>query len=281
MRLCSPVVAAIPTYNMEQEVCQLVPHLLEHEFDHVVILDDNSHDHTSERLLDNFGDQIVLEQGKENLGSAGNRNRILKVITRLGLSDETVINFVDADTEIIPTTSQSIPSAALRLMNQYPNAGTIGNAVYNRDLTWSAFNYGPLFSLGYLRSSLIQMKVDQLQSSDLRKADELYKQKAGLLEGWPNPTATQEATKAGWVVECSTLIRAGVLRAIKGYDQSLRYCEALDMGAKLNRLSLDRQFDPTLAIRHLQVDNRGIYRYLDIAAAIMRIAARHLSGQYR
>src|SRR6266404_580688 len=85
-----PVVVAIPAYNAEQTLGNLLPQVLEQEYDRVYVLDDRSTDHTLD-IAYSFGRDVSVVHGEKNVGSGANRNRI---IGKIGPS---VIHFLDAD----------------------------------------------------------------------------------------------------------------------------------------------------------------------------------------
>ena len=276
----TPVVAAVPTYNMATEVAGLLPQLLEQGYDKVFVLDDGSTEESATELQELVSGKVELIKSNLNVGTAATRNKIIPELKARAMGPETIINFCDADMEIQPHDAP-VAETAKRLMRQHRAAGMIGSVVLNPDKTWSAFNYGPLVSAKYFAGVPFLARLEQLTKVDLESATEFYKKYYALLNDSPNPAEIPEAREVGWLAEGFHFIRAGELDAAGGYDSKMRYLEALDIAAKLESRGLKRVFDPSITVRHLQVDVRGSARTKEIAGGITRYTRNYLGGKYK
>ncbi len=259
------VVVAIPNYNMSQEVERLVPQLIGQGFDSIFILDDKSSKHLAE-----FADsKVEIIRGVKNLGAAGNRNRIIGALEEKHYDDNTVIVFIDADTELVD--ESLTPRKVLDLVNKHPDAGVIGGCVLNSDGSWGAFNYGPLGIRKWILGAWTQMKLEKESKIDSSKANSDWLKESSKLLGWPNFFEKPEPKEVGWLVETLIFVELGKFKEVGGYDKHLRYCEALDLGYKLEGKGLKRIFDPSITVKHLQIDSRGFKRNLEVLSALARI----------
>lgn len=268
------VIAAIPAYNMSEQVLPLVGQLLTHKFDAIYVLDDASKDQSVKLITEKFGDKVRVIAGEKNLGAAGNRNRIIPALQKDGYGGDTIIMFVDADAELV--SPSDIPATIHALFAKYPSAGMIGGKVLNSDRTWGAFNYGPLGLWDWLTTSSVQLKLEQLSLTDEAKARRVWASKD--MQAWPNPFQEPVAREVGWLVETLNCIRLGVFAEVGGYNAHLRYCEALDLAYKLDKRGYARVFDPSIVVRHLQIDNRGARRPVEVIGAIPRLVWQRLTS---
>ncbi len=85
----------------------------------------------------------------------------------------------------------------------------------------------------------------------------------------------------GEVVETFTITRLGIFKRLGGYDASLRYCEGLDLAARMEAIGLDRVYDPSIVIRHKQIDIRGAMRGREVLVSTTKLLGRYLLGRYR
>jgi GT2 family glycosyltransferase len=277
-----PIVAAIPTWNMAESVTRLVGDLQSQNFDRIFVLDDKSQDDTIVRLQDTYGSSVEVVEGWENLGAAGNRNRIMGGLALAGFDESnTLITFIDADVELLPSPT-SLAESAVRLAQKHPYAGIIGGKILNTDDSWSAFNYGPGLSREYFFGGYFQAKVEALAKTD-PEAARAYRQKhAQLLRDYPDVLANAEVTRPGWVMEPLTVISADTFGRMNGYDPRIYPLEAVDLGERLRKSRAQVVFDPGIEVRHTQIDVRGKSRRLrEGARAMSRLAYRHATGYYR
>lgn len=148
-----PVIAAIPTYNEQDLLDELLGQALEQEYDSVYVLDDASTDNTLD-VAYSYGKDVKVEAGRINLGSAGNRNRIIGKVGR------SVIHFIDADIQL---NSSSTPEIIRDIMPiKLDSTGYIGGLIRNPDGNQMPWNYGPPFSLPQVVSSWIYAGIYEL-----------------------------------------------------------------------------------------------------------------------
>jgi Glycosyl transferase family 2 len=76
MAKASPVIAAIPNYNIADNLRILRPQVLAQGYDAVFALDDASTDHSVD-VLNEFRDEVKLVGSLENRGVGANRNQII------------------------------------------------------------------------------------------------------------------------------------------------------------------------------------------------------------
>lgn len=271
-----PAIAAVPTFNMANSLKNLIPQLLKQGYDKIIILDDNSNDDTS-NVVEAFDKNVQYERFDTNVGSAGNRNRIISVLRKDKLPDEAIINFIDADIVFEPDQPQAA-KIAQSLIKKYPKAGIVTVNILNNDGTRGAFNYGPAYTHKWLVSVFFLTRLEALVKKDPVKAQKYWDKHQFWFRGFPNPLDKPSAVKAGGVVECFTITKLGTYESLGGYDSKLRYLESCDFSRKLQLKGLESVYDPILTVRHTQVDVRGWRRYKDILIAQVRITLRYAFG---
>ena len=74
-----PIIAAIPNYNMAEQLATLLPQIIQQGYDAIYVLDDVSTDDSRE-VVKRFAPKVTLIAGDRNLGAGGNRNRILSAL---------------------------------------------------------------------------------------------------------------------------------------------------------------------------------------------------------
>lgn len=257
------VTAVIPAYNAEATLGALINDVLEQEYDDVYVLDDASTDHTLDIAYAHSKDVIVVE-GKVNLGSGGNRNRI---IPELGSS--AIIHFLDSD---IRLNSKETPDKA-RELGSIANLGFVSGLVRLADGTQNPWNYGPAFSLPQIVSSWAHSAIYKLGQSRPDNARAI-RQRLGdrpLLGQWPNTLEPPVAKDVFWGSEANMVIPSEIFTRVGGYNPRLRYHEVMELAMRLDELGLRRRFDPILDVTHESFDlmNNGTSR--DFYDAEMKI----------
>ena len=89
------------------------------------------------QVLVRFKDKVTVVSGAENLGPAGNRNRILP-----HLRQNDYLCFIDADMEVL---SGSFRKQALAIFEEEKTVGIIGGLIFNRDNLPMPFKLWSLF----------------------------------------------------------------------------------------------------------------------------------------
>lgn len=237
-----PVVAVVPAFNEQERLGMLLLQLCEQEYDKVYAIDDASTDNTAE-VIKSWHKDVTGIYGKENVGSGANRNRI---IPELGYS--AIIHFVDADTSI---NSNRNPERAREIVAD-PKIGFAGGLIRRPDGTQHTWNYGPPYSLPQMFSSWLYAQNDRL-AREWPKIGQRIREpmnKWSLMAQWPDVTKAPLAKEAYWACEGNLVMRSDLFSAVGGYDQSLRYHEAIDLAMKLDELGLKRLFDPSIDVTH-------------------------------
>ncbi len=182
-----PVVAAIPTYKMRDATLELVHHLLDQGFEDIVVLDDCSPDNTAEAVTSEVAENagVTCRSGEKNVGAAGIRNSIIRLLDEQNAPDSTIIAFFDADTDP-QLTSLPLAERIRHVIESHPSAGLVTGDILNADGTRGAFTYGPLFSLRFPVAALLQAHLEQTSKHDRDKANRLFQKYGWILKGFPN-----------------------------------------------------------------------------------------------
>ena len=267
-----PVVAAIPNYNMGEQLRRLIPQVLAQNYDAVFVLDDASTDDTVDAVRE-FGDEVKLVSCGENRGAGANRNQILDHV-----ADDVLIHFIDADMDL---ETPDTPLVARTLIERYgeTGAGAIGGLVSRNDGTQEPYNYGPVFSLwGNTVAASLPAMFDRLRGKP-RLAHAIHRVVAPMMRGCPYVLEPPVAEPAYWLHEGNILIRADFFRAVGGYNPILRSHEAQDLAIRLDKIGVKRQFDPSIKVIHHHIDVRGHNRSKWESAALRYLIREH--GIYR
>lgn len=263
----SPVVAAIPNYNMADSLRKLLPQVLAQSYDSVFVLDDSSTDDTVD-VVGSFGGQVTLVRSPQNKGAGANRNQIIGHV-----SDGAIIHFIDADMDLETTET---PTVAREIVARYADRGVglIGGLVTRTDGSQELDNYGAVFSLWGNFTALIQLMIDRLRRKP-RLAGAIRRMLAPLVRQWPNILAPPRAAPAYWVHEGNMLVQSGLFKSVGGYDPALREHEIQDLAIRLERMGVKRQFDPSIKVIHREVNVRGKNRQRSVNKAALYLLRKH------
>lgn len=267
----TPVIAAVPNFNMADSLGNLIPQLLTQRYDRIIVLDDASRDHSVD-VVKGFGDDVELLRSRENQGAGANRNQIIGHV-----GADTIIHFIDADMDL---KTRDTPNVARHVFGRYADrgVGVVGGLVTRADGAQEYCNYGAVFSLrGNLGSNGPRI-VDGLRDRP-RLARAVRRVAAGSMTGWPDVTETPTSTPVYWVHEGNMLIKAGVFEAIGGYDPQLRHHEVQDLAIRLHSRGVRTQFDPSIQVVHQHIDVRGKNRSKWAKQATRYLIRKH--GLYR
>jgi glycosyltransferase involved in cell wall biosynthesis len=263
----SPVVAAIPNYNMADSLRKLLPQVLAQSYDRVFVLDDASTDDTVD-VVASFGNQVTLVRSPQNRGAGANRNQILSHV-----DDGAIVHFIDADMDLETAETAAV---AREVVARYAGrgVGVIGGLVSRSDGSQELDNYGAVFSLWGNFTALVQLLIDRLRRRP-RLAGAIRKVLAPLVRQWPNILEPPAAAPAYWVHEGNMLVRSGLFKAVGGYDPALREHEIQDLAIRLERIGVKRQFDPSIKVVHREVDVRGKHRQRSVNKAALYLLRKH------
>jgi len=266
-----PVVAAIPNFNMAENLRILLPQALGQGYDGVFVLDDASTDHSVD-VVSGFGSEVTLLRSNENRGAGANRNQIIEHV-----EDGTLIHFLDADMEL--KTSQTA-AIAREVVARYAdrNVGLIGGLVTRADGSQEPDNYGAVCSLWGNLTSNVPVILDHLRGNP-RLAAAIARLTAPIARDWPNVLEPPAATATYWIHEGNMLVNSTLFRSIGGYDPVMRCHEIQDLVIRLEKMSLKRQFDPSIETVHHHIDVRGKNRRRWANTAMWYLIRKH--GLYR
>jgi len=264
----SPVVAAIPNYNMATSLRKLLPQVLAQSYDGVFVLDDASTDDTTD-VVASFGGDVTLVRSRHNRGAAANRNQIIDHV-----ADGAIIHFIDADMDLQTTET---PTVAREVVARYADTGVglIGGLVSRTDGSQELDNYGAVFSLWGNSTALVQLMIDRLRTTKPPLARALRKALAPLMTQWPNILEPPAPAPAYWVHEGNMLVRSELFKAVGGYDPALREHEIQDLAIRLDRIGVRRYFDPSIEVVHREVDVRGHNRQRSVNKAALYLLRKH------
>lgn len=241
-----PIIAAIPTYNEQDNIGNLLNQVLADNYDCVYVLDDRSIDNTVE-IAKGFGKEVRVINGYENVGTAANRNRIIPELSRLS-----IIQFFDAD---ISLNTSDNPERARELATD-PRIGYTGGLIRNSEGRQLEWNYGPAFSLPQLFSAVAQAKISEQEARHPSRAAKtrMVLNKWSLMRQWPNPQRSPQRKIVYWTTEANSIFRSDIFASIGGFNENLRYHEAMDMSYRMEKIGLKRVFDPSIDVTHLDGD---------------------------
>jgi GT2 family glycosyltransferase len=244
-----PVIAAIPNYNMGDNLRKLLPQVLAQRYDCVFVLDDASTDHSVD-VVGGFDGEVKLVRSPENRGAGANRNQIIDHV-----GDGVIIHFIDADMDLV---TAEIPAIAREVIARYADRGVglVGGLIRQLDGFQFPYNYGPVFSFwGDVTSNLPRI-IDRLRKKT-RLADAIQRMAAPFIKEWPNVLEPPVPAPVYWVSEANMLVYSSVFRSVGGYDPMLRSHEAQDLAIRLEKRGVKRQFDPSIQVVHNCIDVRG------------------------
>ncbi|QNI06773.1 glycosyltransferase [Mycobacterium kubicae] len=264
----TPVVAAIPNYNMSGNLRRLLPQVLAQSYDGVFVLDDRSTDDTVD-VVNGFGDDVTLVRRRENGGPAANRNQIIDHV-----DDGVIIHFIDADMDLV---TEQTPEVAREVLHRYApwGVGLVGGLVSRLDGSQELDNYGAVFSLWGNSTAVIQLLIDNSRKKNPRLARRIRRATAPIVKDWPNILEPPAPTPVYWVHEGNMLVNSTLFRSVGGYDPVLRAHEAQDLAIRLDKLGVRRQFDPSVEVIHHEVDVRGRNRQKWVNKASLHLLRKH------
>ena len=244
-----PVIAAIPNYNMAESLAELLPQIIKQNYDKIYVLDDDSADH-SKNVVASFGSKVTWVESDTNLGSGGNRNRILEAHEA-----ECIIHFLDADVRLL---TDDIPDKARQVMST-PNTGFVGGLVIENGRQ-SAWNFGQYPDLHANLAGLCQFLFGTVQAPKplWRKAIRFIMN--SYLEGMPDLASTPKRQTVFWTHEANLLIRRSTLQQLGGFDLAIREHDIQVVGFKARQAGLTSYFDPLIGVEHTQLQVRGYNR---------------------
>jgi len=246
----TPVVAAIPNFNMANPLSSLLPQVLEQGYDAVYVLDDGSTDNSRE-IVESFDADVHFVPGQENAGPGANRNRIISA-----LAGEAIIHFMDADVQLV---SHDNPPT-IRTAFKQPDLGALGGLIQLPSGEPWIFNYGPRYSLFSMAAGWSQAIVSELEEKHPRASRAIDAVTRWRHPAFPDTAKRPTTQQVFWIGEANFCISSEVFRRLGGFDPNLRYHEAQDLAIKLHQQGLEVRFDPEIAVEHPYVDMGDLVR---------------------
>jgi GT2 family glycosyltransferase len=267
----SPIVAAIPNFNMAESLRRLIPQVLAQGYDGVYVLDDASTDHSVD-VVEQYRSDVRMVRSAQNRGAGANRNQIIDQV-----GDDVIIHFIDADMDVKTAETASV---AERVVGHYAQrgVGVVGGLVTLADGCQEYCNYGAVFSLWGNLSSNLPRIVDQLRARP-RLARALGAVSGRMTSRWPDVLQPPAPAPAYWVHEGNMLIPSALFRSLGGYDAQLRHHEVQDLAIRLAKRGVKTQFDPSIHVVHQHIDVRGESRNKWAREASRYLIRKH--GLYR
>lgn len=247
-----PVVAAVPNYNMGEQLEVLLPQLRTQEYADIFVLDDASTDDSAE-IVAALDVGAVFVGSEVNQGAGATRNLIIPA-----LSYDAIIHFVDADVDLVST---NVVEAAQELVPTTP-FGFIGGLALNPEGTQNVWNYGPRQCLHSDIGAVIQDRIAAFQHTDPDKAIAIRERFDNFLADWPNPFIPPTSRPVFWGIEQNLLFQSKTFAALGGFDAKLREHEIQEVALRMQQAGLERRFDPAIAVQHKAVDVRAYNRRL-------------------
>ncbi len=244
-----PVVAAIPNYNMGENLRRLLPQVLSQHYDAVFVLDDASTDESA-YVVGEFGDEVKFVRSRENRGAGANRNQIIDQV-----ADGALIHFIDADMDL---ETPETPAIAREVAARYADRGVgmIGGLVTFADGRQEWCNHGATLSVWGNGTGTLQWSIDRLRERP-RLAGAIRRLVAPAVGDWPNTLEPPVPSPAYWVHEGNMLVYSTIFRSIGGFDPALRAQEIQELSIRLEQRGIKRQFDPSIKVVHHHIDVRG------------------------
>jgi len=260
-----PVIAAIPNYNMGQQLKPLLPELAQQDYADIFVLDDASTDGSREVVEDfNHGNGVRFVTSAENKGAGPTRNLIIGA-----LGYEAIIHFLDAD---ITLKTERIPEVVHDIMPS-ESVGFVGGLALTPEGTQSVWNYGPRQGLRGDIGAFLQMKIDPLVATNPEKGKALRKRFDELLTDWPDPFSEPIRRQVFWNIEQNLLISSDIFAQVGGFNNTLREHEIQDLAIRLHDKGLPRWFDPSISVQHKNEQTvRDYNRQAAMFKAELRIA---------
>lgn len=260
-------IAVVPTYNSQDLIAERIKELLTSSFTTIVVCDDHSSDATPETLGTLAEERVVAILGDQNVGPGGNRNRVLEFLQQ---HDSDYLFFIDADCQV---TFRGNLGNVIDEGFEDADLGVIGFGIVNPDGSPMRWNYGSLMH-------------PVLEAGDQRLEDMMARKliaKEQFMIGAPSRAASyrmlseKRPREVGWVAEGCFAIRTELFKELGGFDTAMRFHEAHDLNARVQRLGYKTLFNPVALVRHLEHDSRFERRAEDELAAKFHYFQKHWS----
>ncbi|HSX18227.1 MAG TPA: glycosyltransferase family 2 protein [Candidatus Saccharimonadales bacterium] len=240
-----PVIAVIPAHNASKTLPSLLDELLKQKYDEIIVIDDASTDSTIS-VARAYKNKVNIIEGKENVGSGANRNRII------GRTKNSIIHFIDADMQLLSRNTPGI----IRTLDWPDDTAFIGGMVRNPDGTQNPFNYGPRphLMLSFLLGGLqfLVWQIGRLNRSLGQFTRRIFNP---LLRDFPKIYQIQKPKRIYWAAESNMLVESNLFEKHGGYDPAFRYSEIEDFALRMYRHGYHGRFEPRIDAIHSSTDN--------------------------
>jgi GT2 family glycosyltransferase len=263
-----PVIAVICHYNMVSSITILLDEVLKQGYDSIYVLDDASTDHSAESLPKLYP-KVKFIIGHQNLGPAGNRNRILLAGDKI--PEEALLHFLDADVSL---TSHNTPKTIRSLFKDKDEKLIGGLITIGPENRQYFFNYGPAYSIYQAVGANLIRRLDRLIGQDKAKASRFYERYSYFLSAWPNLLNGPEVRETFWVAEANFIVAYGLFKRLAGFDARLSYHEIQDLALRLRNLEIPRFATSRVSVNHPDIKLTR-KRWLKQRKAELRLLARY------
>ncbi len=239
------VTLAIPNYNGAQNLKELLTQVTKENFAHIYVLDDKSTDNSQEIV--NAFSNVSFIQGSENLGPAGNRNRILAQL----IGD--VIMFLDVDMTL--QTTNIVEKIQKNFMDK--KIAVVGGLILTKKLEPMWWNYG--FEMHPVRDA----KADIVHTwaldnwHDKNKINELREKYMTITHNLDISFGEAKTKQVDWVSEANFCIRTSIFRELNGFDAEMRYHADQDLCRRVRQKGYAVIHSPDIKAIHLEIDTVG------------------------
>lgn len=244
-----PVVAVIPAYNAAKTLPDLLNELITQDYDLIYVLDDSSSDGTV-KVAKSFGSKVKVIEGRENVGSGANRNRII------GQTKDCYVHFLDADVRLLSKNTPEI----IRGLKWADDTAYYGGMLRNPAGEQNPYNFGPRASAITTITSTFQYLIWMLSRRNWRLAKFLNVVFRPITRSWPNIFQPPRATQTFWTAESNMIIRSKTFTDFGGYDPRFRYGEINDLALRFEAAGFKTYFTPGIDVIHASVDNIFAHR---------------------
>lgn len=236
------VMVAIPHYNASTQLDRLLSEITTGNFDRIVVLDDHSSDQAVLEVVKQKYPSVEFIIGKKNLGSGGNRNRILD------LDFDGIVWFLDCDMELVTKNN----ATTLRKIFSKDKNQMIGGQLLARDHSPMIWNYAH-------EMHPVNDEVFNLLCEPSFKAFAHIVAWHKLKErGWDYPWLRRKKVakprQVDWVAEGSFALPMKLFKKVDGYDRTFRYHEGQDLARRIRSEGAKIIIHPDIVTRHLEVD---------------------------
>lgn len=239
-----PIIAAIPSYNAAKTLPPLIDELIKQKYDGIIVLDDASTDSTT-KVVRPYKTKVRLIEGKRNVGTGANRNRII------GQTTGAILHFIDADMRLLSKDTPKI----IRSLVWHDDTAYFGGLIRNPTGEQNPFNFGPRGSLIKFFHSAIQYGIWRLGLRSRALGAFFRRIAQPLLRPWPNIYIEPAKRQTIWTAESNMIIKSDFFAKMGGYDPRFRYSEISDFSVRLIRDGYKVYFDPRIDAIHTTMDN--------------------------